>query len=223
MRARFSHILLTASLAGIALTGLHCDFPDDPPLKAPATPPVSEISRIDSAAALLELKHGISWVYMAVPKGGVGQTYIMNPVEFMHGGTRYMRAPYGYMETHGRFTLSLPLLMRQVDKSISFYDFPLDTLREPGRTPRFAFMLPYPAGVGRVTPDINGPTSGVTTKVVAKDTVITDQTGAPRRVYRYEVQGYHNGRTVIYVLPGKALLRIEQDDVDYHTFTWIGL
>ncbi|MBI5645909.1 MAG: hypothetical protein HY962_03180 [Ignavibacteriae bacterium] len=223
MNRRLATVSVILALAGL-LCVQGCDFPDDPPLKPIVPPVVTEPSRIDSAQSLLELKRGISWVYMAVPRGEQPQTYVLNPSDVTIAGTRYFRAPFGYTpDAPSRFGVTMPLLLRQVDRSIAFYEFPLDTLREPGRSPRYAFILPYPAQVGSRTAETNGPTGNVSVLVAAKDTVIEDHTGAMRRVYRYDVTGYRNGKLVIYALPGKALLRIDQDDVTYHTLTWIGL
>ena len=51
-----------------------CDFPADPPVKpAVNPPPLQPLENIDSAASLLPLHKGISWVYIAQPMTGGAQ------------------------------------------------------------------------------------------------------------------------------------------------------
>ncbi|MBL0174085.1 MAG: hypothetical protein IPP94_02280 [Ignavibacteria bacterium] len=216
--------LLVALVCALAAGG--CDFPADPPLKAPVTPPAVEARpHIDSAAALLPLRKGVGWVYMAQPKFMAPQSGIAWVTETVMGGTLYHRAPFTYDLNPVKLVLVLPHCMRQVDRGIAFYDAPFDTLREAPRSPRLMFVLPYPAARGAEWPSGNAPNGpfGMTVTVQAKDTVIADPAGATWHTYRYDVRDAKGERTSLFIVPGKAIVRMQRDDVTIHTMSWIGL
>jgi hypothetical protein len=211
-------------LIALFLHAAGCDFPADPPVKRPVvTPPVDPKKHIDSAATLLPLHKGITWVYTAQTSPTSTQSGIAQVSETIYGGIKYFRVPYTYWESPRDFLLVLPVAMRTIGKGVAFYDAAYDSTG-PQRAFRLAFQLPYPAQIGDEWPPA-GQTApfGMTVKVAAKDTVITDLAGASWNVYRYDVRDSRNKLSSLFVLPGKAILRIATEDVVINTVSWGGL
>ncbi|MDH7515350.1 MAG: hypothetical protein QHI48_05725 [Bacteroidota bacterium] len=208
----------------LAIAAWHCDFPDDPPLKSNvAPPPANTVGSIDSAASLLPLKAGVGWVYLAVPKLQSPQSSVAWVSEVVVRGGQYYRVPYVFVTgAPPRLVSGIPILLRNAQRGIAFYDINDDTLREPGRQPRLMFQLPYPAEAG--TRQVQPTTLGTATvTVTAKDTLIDDYNGVPVRTYRYDVIDPDGESIVLYIAPGRAIMRVIRRDVVFHTLAWMGL
>jgi hypothetical protein len=201
-----------------------CDFPADPPVKAPVvTPPVDPKPNIDSATALLPLHKGILWVYTAQTSPASTQSGLAQVTETIYGGTKFFRVPYTYWESPRDFMIVLPVALRSIGKGVAFYDAAYDSTG-PQRPFRLAFQLPYPAKVGDEWPP-SGQTApfGMTVKVAAKDTAIADPSGKTWNVYRYDVRDSKNKLSILYIVPGKAILRVIAEGVVINTVSWSGL
>lgn len=212
--------LLSSLLVAAILTG--CDFPSDPPLK-PDTPVVPPVSTIDTAKALLPLRPGAGWVYYAVPRFGPPVSYITTITpEDLNGGTWYRVVYTHTLMGPTRVVMGFPVLLRNLPQGLGFYSYfsPGDTTAT-SRPPRAQFVLPYPAKVDSVWNDTNF-NNEYTVRVVAKDTTVADYSGLTHKVYRYEIVEKGKDRTTMYVIPGKAIMRIEQQDVTFQTVAWFG-
>lgn len=219
--SKYIHFTLAGCIALICTSG--CDFPADPPLKSstPVSPPASYI---DTAKYLLPLAKGVSWIYIGVGRNQQTQSYETNANEIVtHNGTyyrvNYLHNPQG---SPPRPVQAFPPTMRNIQQGLAFYNIVgiLDTSEKRELKP--AFVLPYPSKPGQVWTQ-EPPQQDFTVRVIAKDTTIVDYLGERRSVYRYEVTERGAGVTNFYVLPGKALLRIEHPDATFHTVAWMGL
>jgi hypothetical protein len=215
-------ISLAFVLCCAAVLLCRCDFPEDPPLKPRVTTPPT----IDTAHTLLPLNENVGWVYHVVVRGQQTQSYITYAQQINMSSGSYYQVTYSYSHyAPPRTMLAFPQLLKNVDSGLGFYNMSaiLDPLTE---VPKFRFMLPYPSEVGvkmEWTDTSKGTPVQVEVTVVSKDTTIADFTGAKRSVYRYDVVEDRKDRTTYYVLPGKALLRIEMKDATFHTIAWIGI
>ncbi|GEM_PF-1382143 len=219
MRAHFP-IRPALILPLLAAAGLHCDFPPDPPLKDDSKPDRLEM-QIDSARTLLPLRTGNIWLYTVVPKIGTPQPLLMAwAVETTYDGVVYYELKYLYYPASGVEAPmeAFPVVLRPHKGGLSFYEplMPSDTASV--RTPRPVYTLPYPAPLGSRT---EVQRSDFAVRVAAKDTVISNYKGnAQFACYRYDIT--HRGRRhcTIYAVPGSALIRIEYENLTFHTTDW---
>ena len=197
-----------------------CDFPSDPPLKAPAT--VKPESQIDSARCLLPLKTGNVWTYTVLPKGEAPRIGYAVTGEQTYSGNIFYEVKYGYYPTSSWYAvLAFPSILQRTNHALSFYD--KGGVDSSGtRLPRLVYTLPYPAAVGTVWRD---PHSDYQVTVAAKDTLLQSYDSLNTYAcYRYDVQRIHGsgtGRVIsMYCIPGSAILKIVYDDLVFYTTEW---
>lgn len=199
-----------------------CDFPSDPPLKIdnPVVPPVNVI---DTASVLLPLRQGAGWVYYAVPRFGPPVSYITYATpEELNGGTFYRVVYYHTLMGPTRVVQGFPVLLRNQSQGLAFYSYySAGDTTASSRPPRPQFILPYPAKADTSWID-TGFNTEYLVRVAVKDTSVADYTGLLHRVYRYEVLEKGKETTTLYIIPGKAILKVEQKDMMFHTVAWFG-
>jgi hypothetical protein len=199
-----------------------CDFPSDPPLKTTVTPP-PVISVIDTAKTLLPLAKGITWIYVGVANNQQSEPYQTSPLEIKSMRT-YFRLSYSVNVNQGgppRIVTAFPNILRNLPEGLAFYETNGVADTSGQHDPNPAFVLPYPSVPGAKWS--SAATSDFTVRVVSKDTLITGYTEEKRAVYRYEVTEKGKSPMNFYVLPGKALLRIERADATFYTVAWLGI
>jgi hypothetical protein len=212
-------ISLAFVLCCAAVLLCRCDFPEDPPLKSRTTTPPT----IDTALTLLPLTENVGWVYHVIVRGQQTQSYITYAQQIIMPSGAYYQVSYSYSQyAPPRTWFAFPPLLKNIDGGLGFFD--MNTILDTSQTkaPKVRYMLPYPADVGMKWTDTTRG-SEVEVRVVSKDTTITDFSGAKRSVYRYDVVEDRKDRTTYFVLPGKALLRVETKDATFHTIAWIGI
>jgi hypothetical protein len=217
---RFQSVSILFVCLGAVLFTAGCDFPSDPPIKTPVTPPTHQ-STIDTSKVLLPLSKGISWIYIAV-KNQQSQSYETNASEIRNSRGLFFRVSYIHnpQGSPPRPILAFPSMLRNLPEGLGFYNTTgvLDTNSSLELKP--SFVLPYPSTPGNTWS--GAPSSEYTVRVVSKDTIIVDFTGEKRAVYRYEVMESGRSTTNFYVLPGKAFIRIDHPEATFHTVAWIG-
>jgi hypothetical protein len=207
--------LLVSALSMLLLPA--CDFPADPPLKgpdAPINPPVS-----DTVKTLLPLSGKEHWVYVVVPHARPvtpPRTAIPRPLDRERETFYYLPYILG-AQAPAVAHYAFPPLLRNDVTGLAFYlpNVPDDTLRL-SRTPKHSFTLPYPVRKG--TSVKFGDYHVLCTHT---DTLITVWgTGLYIPTHRYEIQRSNSSYSVMYVIPAVALLRIEYEDMTFHTIAW---
>lgn len=200
-----------------------CDFPSDPPIKAPDVPDVV-VSTIDTSKVLLPLRKGVAWLYYGVSKNQFPQSYDASAYEIKSNKGTFYRVTYSHTPGGAppRPVFAFPSMLRNIPEGLGFYS--LNGVMDTSATRELypAFVLPYPSQPGTVWRS-SQPGSDISVRVAAKDTAIVDYIGETRRVYRYEVVDKGRDTTTFYVLPGKALLRVEHPEATFHTVAWIGI
>ena len=198
-----------------------CDFPADPPLKQRASSTAE--SRIDSARALLPLKVGNVWTYIAVPKDEGSQSGYAIASQQTFSGSIYYDVKYVFFPAKTWMAvLAFPSIMQSSDRALSFFEKGNGADSNGTRLPHLLFTLPYPAAAASVWS--NG-VSDYSVTVAAKDTMLASYDGANHySCYRYDVQRMHGPgqghRTSIYCIPGSAILKIESEDIIFYTTEW---
>ena len=220
---RFSLPCCIVSISTLVLLLGGCDFPSDPPVRTHVAPVVVP-SMIDTSKVLLPLAKGISWLYYGVSKNQQPQSYETTAFETKSNRGTFYRVTYSHNQPGAppRPVFAFPSMLRNIPEGLAFYSLTgvMDTSQERQVYP--AFVLPYPAQTGTVWRS-SSPASDYSVQVMAKDTAIVDYIGETRRVYRYSVFDGGRDTTTFYVLPGKALLRIEHPDATFYTVAWIGI
>ncbi|MFZ1731787.1 MAG: hypothetical protein WBQ23_15925 [Bacteroidota bacterium] len=197
-----------------------CDFPSDPPLKSVTTDPPA-VTPTDSTGVLLPLRKRVQWVYLVeVPMRPPSSPRLVSPRELEFDGGVFYYVPYIVaMGGPGGLQAAFPVLLRNDSLGLSFYqpvraeDTTTITLR-----PKFMFTLPYPARVGRT---YSGRNPEYSVRLTNMDTLITMYSHpVSLPCHRYEV--WHGPRlvTVLYIVPGLCILRIEDEDRLFHTIGW---
>ncbi|MBE0644689.1 MAG: hypothetical protein IH600_11465 [Bacteroidetes bacterium] len=216
-----SRVLAAAALMCFAAFLLvRCDFPSDPPLKSSTTDPPA-VEPTDSTGVLLPLSRHIQWVYLfEAPPRPVSAPRIVSPRELDFEGSHFYYVPYtSTMGGPGSLRVAFPVLLRNDSLGLSFYQ-PVraeDTLSISLR-PKFMFTLPYPAREGKM---YTGRNPEFSVRMTNKDTLVTmynHPVSLP--CHRYEVWRGARVITVLYVVPGLCILRVEEDDMVYHTIGW---
>ncbi len=199
---------------------VRCDFPSDPPLKTTATDPNTGDPR-DSTSVLLPLRRGVQWLYVfEAPPRPPSAPRLITPRELSFEDTRFFYVPYSStMGGPGGMRVAFPVLLRNDSVGLSFYQ-PVraeDTIAI-GVRPKFMFTLPFP---GRIGQRYSGRNPEYTVRLTNKDTLITmynHPVSLP--CHRYEVWSGPKVVSVLYVVPGLCILRIEDQDTLYHTLGW---
>ena len=204
----------------LAVLAASCDFPQDPPLRIDDPGMNRIVQDIDSARSVIPLQAGNKWMYIAVPVQFNPQAAMFATATELTWNTQvYYDLRYGfYLKSPVSTTFAFPILLKKTSVGLSFYERsgPIDTLLI--RQPRLAFSLPYPARTGTTWSD---PSTDYTVQVVAKDTLIRAYNSNEMfRCYRYSVERHRKHLCDIYVIPGSAFLRVEYDDISFHTTGW---
>jgi hypothetical protein len=209
---------IAVALCFLFLAG--CDFPADPPLKAPVQPKPD--FQIDSARCLLPLKPGNVWTYTVLPKGEAPRIGYAIAGEQTYSGNIYSEVKYSYYPASSWYAvLAFPSILQKTSHALSFYE--KGGVDSSGtRLPRLVYTLPYPAAVGTVWRDSH---SDYQVTVAAKDTVLRSYDSLNTYAcYRYDVQRIHgsgSGRIIsMYCIPGSAILKIVYDDLVFFTTEW---
>jgi hypothetical protein len=196
-----------------------CDFPSDPPLRASDVPDIPGETPADPGE-LLPLKSGNTWVYVARtrmrpdsnPIGTIARKLTFEDRDYYYLRYGPAMGPAGPMN-------AFPSLLANDSTGLHFY-FPVnpnDTLRLT-RTPTPVFYLPYPARPG---PWQRMPDSEHTVRLTATDTLVDVHDGSMQLpCHRYEVARSNRLLQVYYIVPGVCILRIETDDIEFHTIAW---
>jgi hypothetical protein len=194
-------------LAGLLFAA--CNFPSDPPLKKAA--PVNPVNPIDSAECLLPLKMNNKWQYTVVPRVGQQQSYQTTAVEIMYYGKTYFDIRY-VIDDKPPINYAMPCYIQSDSAGLSFFDYdpgPPDTLVEQ-------YFLKYPSSVGTVWSK-----GTVSVETVAKDTTIMDITNTTGyKTYRYDIRDKGNRTLSVFVIPGKAIFKIEGKNYTIYTIGW---
>ena len=113
---------------------------------------------------------------------------------------------------------AFPSLMRSDGKALNFYERNIILDSNGTRYPQMLFTLPYPAKVDSV---LELPRSDFRVRVVAKDVPVQlyDSTSS-YRCYLYEVSDKHGEKSIISVIPGSAIFKVELEDLTYYTVEW---
>jgi hypothetical protein len=200
-----------------------CAFPSDPPQKVIKTPPPTVVD-----STLLPLHSGVGWVYWRFSRFDSGWI-LAHSAWHAIDSIDYYGVFFDYLESASmyRSVLVVPYLMRNTEKGLGFFmPFLQDDTTSDSPPPKLQYVLPYPASVGTKwdDPSAGDPKSnGYHVIVVAKDTAIKDLNEKIRIVYRYDISDKKLNKTSIYVLPHKAIIKIENPYVSFVCAYWIGL
>jgi hypothetical protein len=194
-----------------------CDFPADPPLRS-APPPYQGP---DTTKYLLPLKAGNWWSYRAHPRMRPQQPARMVPAAPIRwGDTTLYEIEYYYDDPGPAPTsyLAFPSLLLNTKRGLNFYlkqDFE-DTLVLSHR-PLFIFTFPYPAEQGAIWRGTNE----YAVQLVSRDSLVYDPvTDMNISVYRYDVFFQNQDFGTFLIVPGVAILRIEERNVEFQTLSW---
>ena len=211
-------VIVALSMAAV-LIAVGCDFPSDPPLKSADDPPAA--STYDSTNVLLPLHRGVNWVYLFEQPGRPpSQPRIVTPRPLSYEGVTYHFVPYAaYQMGPGALEVAFPVLLRNDTLGLEFYQ-PMRAEDTSGISidPKYIFTLPYPAKVGSYTSPKNPEYS---VRLTSRDTLIT-MANHPVSLpcHRYEIWKGPRLQTVMYVVPGLCILRVEDERRVYHTLAW---
>lgn len=213
-------VMMSALLVAVALLAVRCDFPSDPPLKSADIEPPA-VDPTDSTGVLLPLHSRVEWVYAyEAPPRPLSLPRSVSPKKLVFDGVAYFYVPYiAYMPGPGGPESAFPLLLRNDTLGLSFYQ-PMRMEDTSGISvrPKFMFTLPYPAHLGRL---YRGRNPEFAVKATHRDTLIT-MLSHPVSLpcHRYEVWKGLRLITVLYVVPGLCILRIEDNERTFHTLSW---
>lgn len=218
---RINSILRMAAAASMMLFLLvRCDFPSDPPIKIDSTDPPT-VEPTDSTSVLLPLHRRTQWVYIAeVPMRPPSPPRMVSPRPLDFEGSDFFYLPY-VVSTGGPggMHVAFPVLLRNDSSGLSFYQ-PVrfeDTTKITLR-PKFMFTLPYPARVGKT---YTGRNPEYSVRLTHKDTLMTMYSHpVSLPCLRYEVWRGQRIETVLYIVQGLCILRIEDEDRVFHTISW---
>jgi hypothetical protein len=209
--------IVSISLLLAVLTS--CDFPSDPPL---ITADNSDTPTImpNLIRDLLPLAEGVQWIYIVTPRSRPAQLPVsVSPRELSFNGEKYYYLRYGTVMGPSGPMNAFPSFLRNDSTGLEFYlpVDPRDTL-SIGRTPKHVFTLPYPARPGGWN---IAPKTEYAVRLTHVDTLINVyNTSIQLRCHRYEVGRNSLVLTTFYIVPGVCILRIEDDDMVFHTVAW---
>lgn len=207
--------LVTALVLAVA-----CDFPSDPPLKSTTVVP-PDSTPTDTLAPLIPLHRGIQWVYQYEQQGrppSMPRLVIPRPLEYE--GIEFHYVPYvAPMGGPGELDVAFPVLLRNDSTGLAFHQ-PVRMEDTSGITirPKYFFTLPYPAQLGKM---YNSRNPEFRVRLTHRDTLVTmfsHPVSLP--CHRYEVWKGPRLETVLYIVPGLCILRVEDDRRVYHTISW---
>lgn len=219
-RLLHSPLPVHALVACAILFAVGCDFPSDPPLKdTTVVPPVVEPA--DTLAPLLPLHRGVEWVYQYEQTGrppSMPRIAVPRPLEY--DGVLFQYVPYAaYTGGPGGMEVAFPVLLRNDSLGLAFHQ-PERMEDTSGITirPKYIFTLPYPAKIGRFY-DGQNPEHRV--RLTHRDTLVT-MFNLPVSLpcHRYEVWKGPRLSSVLYIVPGLCILRIEDERRVFHTISW---
>lgn len=204
----------------LALLVTRCDFPADPPLRQdPVEPPAVEPN--DSVGVLLPLHRRTEWIYaVEVPPRPLSLPRIVSPRHLGYEGVTYFFVPYlASQGGPGGTDPAFPMLLRNDSVGLSFYQ-PVRIEDTAGISvrPKFMFTLPYPAHLGQL---YAGRNPEFTVRLTHRDTLVT-MINHPVSLpcHRYEIWRGPRRQSVMYVVPGLCILRIEDEERTFHTLSW---
>ena len=211
------HRILPLCLLLMAMTS--CDFPSDPPLITgddSGTPIITP----NAPRVLLPLAEGMQWIYIVTPRNRPAQLPIsVSPRALTFQGEKYYYLRYGSMMGPTGPMNAFPSFLKNDTTGLAFYlpVDPRDTL-SISRTPTHIFTLPYPARPGGWIPATK---TGYNVRLTHVDTLISVyNTNIQLPCHRYEVGRNARMTSVFYIVPGVCILRVEDDDIEFHTVAW---
>ncbi|MDT8324902.1 MAG: hypothetical protein RRA94_12380 [Bacteroidota bacterium] len=196
-----------------------CDFPSDPPLRTTDVPDTPDTPPVQSGE-LLPLKSGNQWIYIAKGRMRPGTSPIATTARkltFREQDYYYLR--YGPVMGPAGGMNAFPPLLANDSTGLRFYlpVDPEDTLRLT-RTPVPLFHLPYPARPGAWT---RMSYSDYSVRLTNRDTLVDLHDGSMQLpCHRYEVARSNRPAQVFYIVPGVCILRVEVDEIEFHTIGW---
>lgn len=196
-----------------------CDFPSDPPLK-PLIPAQPETYSIDSAHVLLPLTHGNMWSFLVASSVGPSQMASVSRAQTLdYQGQHFALLRYYYVVGGGPFTSAFPPVLQNHTDGLHLFERgnPMDTVTL-SREPKLAYVLPYPSMPGVRW---SSPASEYSVLVTARDTLVQGFNDfSQHRCYRYDVEYRGRLKTVLFVKPGIAFIRIDTDNLAFFTTAW---
>ncbi len=208
-----------AALLVFAALLTSCDFPSDPPLRATDTPDTPGDGPVD-AGELLPLKTGNQWIYLIKPRSRPASSPIaVSARRLTFEGEEYYYLRYGPMLGPAGPKNAFPSLLANDSTGLHFYlpVNPNDTLRLT-RTPTPVFHLPYPARPGQWQ---QMSYSEYSVRLTNVDTLVTVYDASMQLpCHRYEVAHSNRLLQVYYIVPGVCILRVDTDDIEFHTIAW---
>ncbi|MBR9976294.1 MAG: hypothetical protein KFF77_11980 [Bacteroidetes bacterium] len=220
LRHPFPGIAAALLFAFAVLFAVGCDFPSDPPLKdTTIVPPIDEPA--DTLSPLLPLHRGVQWVYQHEQQGrppSMPRMIVPRPLEY--DGIDFHYVLYAaYMGGPGGVEVAFPVLLRNDSIGLAFHQ-PLRMEDTSGISirPKYIFTLPYPGRIGRFH---EGQNPEYRVRLTHRDTLVT-MFNYPVSLlcHRYEVWKGQRLTSVLYVVPGLCILRIEEERRIYHTISW---
>ena len=208
-----------APLLLLLILAVACDFPSDPPLISgdnPDTPGTDP----KTSKELLPLKEGNQWFYVYKVKMRPGTNTVSATMRtLLFQGREYHFLRYRSIMGPVGETNAFPVLLAHDSTGLSFSQpaDPRDTLRL-SRAPILLFHFPYPARPGGWK---STGASDFSVRLTHVDTLMTVfNSNVQLRCNRYEVARRNSITQVFYIVPGICILRIEGEDVDFHTVGW---
>jgi hypothetical protein len=207
-------------MLALVLLATHCDFPADPPLKSDVVEPPA-VEPTDSTGVLLPLHRGVEWVYVhETPPRPASLPRLVVPRPLDYDGVVYHYVPYvAFTGGPTGVDVAFPVLLRNDSLGLSFYQ-PLRIEDTSGITvrPKYMYTLPYPARSGRF---YQGRNPEFAVRITHRDTLIAMQNHpVSLPCHRYEVWKGPRLATVLYVVPGLCILRVEDEHRVFHTINW---
>ncbi len=204
------------------LLAFGCAFPADPPQKVTQTPPPTVTD-----TTLLPLRSDVGWLYYVHPQKSEPVDYFTQAVKVSIANSDYYRVLYNFIDYSIQFraNYAIPILMQNVANGLAMYT-PTPTMEDTTRDsppPKLQYILPFPATVGMKWNDPDPFGSGYRVQVIAKDTAVKDYNGKIRKVLRYDVFDKAQTPTSIYVLPHKAIIKIEKPNGFILSIAWVGI
>jgi len=209
-----SRYCLLAMLLVVSVSS--CDFPADPPLKSTdgtINPPVA-----DTIKVLLPLTGSESWTYIVDPHGRpFTPPRTVTPRLLERDGQKFFFLPYLHNPGGGMSTFAFPTLLRNDTLGLGCYlPFSPDDTTRLSRLPRHLFTLPYPARKGTIARF--GEYKVICTHTDTLMSVLSTYVQMP--THRYEILRQNMPVSIIYAIPGVALLRIDIEDLTFHSVGW---
>ena len=193
-----------------------CDFPADPPLKVideTINPPVA-----DTAKVLLPLTGAEFWTYVVDPPNRpMSLPRTVSPRRLDREKESFFFLPNIHTPGGSQTIFAFPSLLRNDTLGLGFYlALHPDDTTNLSRIPKHLFTLPYPVRKGTVRRF--GDYKVMCTHTDTLMTILYSNLQLP--AHRYEIWRGTMPVSRIYAIPGVALLRIDIEELTFHTFGW---